>query len=208
MRVTYLLTIFIAVISGALLSRLYFKVSESAIITTSNETSVQPAAKALLSKGKLVSSLVDASESTLLLQQENQQLKQQISTLSETITAQQAQLLALQQANATRDNQSIVYFENLLSLQKRDESWAYQVESAIQDFVATADLYPQLQLDELGCKATVCQFTLTHDLNDGHDLYYWRNVNDFLLKQPWWQQFNYTLVINNNNQVTYTISTK
>ncbi|WP_404338448.1 hypothetical protein [Pseudoalteromonas mariniglutinosa] len=77
--------------------------------------------------------------------------------------------------------------------QRRDHEWAFQVETALNDFILTADLSIKPDVVNAECKSTVCKFQLTAPQgNDNFNHHHWREFNDKLIQQTFWQQFKST----------------
>ncbi|KPH61917.1 hypothetical protein HJP15_03455 [Pseudoalteromonas sp. NEC-BIFX-2020_002] len=74
--------------------------------------------------------------------------------------------------------------------QTRNEEWAYRTETAMKDFLQTADLSITPDMVNAQCKSSVCKFDLSapKDMDDFNHIH-WRELNDKLVKQEFWQQF-------------------
>ena len=97
----------------------------------------------------------------------------------------------------------------MLEEQSRDEAWAYQVETAMSDFLIMADLPVQPELSISRCKSSVCQFKLLQP-EDVDDLpsHYWRNMTDKMVEQSWWKQFKFTSTTSSDDSLTIIASTQ
>lgn len=93
--------------------------------------------------------------------------------------------------------------------QQRNEQWAYQVETALQDFLLTSDLVSAPDIVIAECKTTVCKFKLVAPAdNDEFDHIQWREFNDKLMNQEFWQQFKRTTSHSNDSELTLLMTTK
>ncbi|WP_276755131.1 hypothetical protein [Pseudoalteromonas marina] len=87
--------------------------------------------------------------------------------------------------------------------QQRDEEWAYQTETALQDFLLTADLASIPDIVSAECKTSVCKFKLAAPTdNDSFDHTQWRELNDKLMKQKLWLQFKRTTSTSSDTELT------
>ena len=93
--------------------------------------------------------------------------------------------------------------------QTRDEEWAYRTEMALQDFLLTADLAIMPDIVSAKCKTTVCEFELAAPAdNDTFGSAQWRELNDKLMKQEFWQQFKSTTSTSSDSELKLLLSTE
>lgn len=93
--------------------------------------------------------------------------------------------------------------------QQRDEEWAYQTETALQDFLLTADLASIPDIVSAECKTSVCKFKLAAPTdNDSFDHTQWRELNDKLMKQKLWLQFKRTTSTSSDTELTLLMATE
>ena len=114
------------------------------------------------------------------------ELEQQVAELKLQVENQQA-VIASYRSSAIPPQQIDSHLDELYTLleeQSRDEAWAYQVETAMSDFLITADLPVQPQLSVSSCKSSVCQFKLLQpEGSDDLPSHYWRNYMQDLHKR-------------------------
>ena len=93
--------------------------------------------------------------------------------------------------------------------QQRNEEWAYQTETALQDFLLTADLASTPDIVTAECKTSVCKFKLAAPTdNDSFDHTQWRELNDKLMKQKLWLQFKRTTSTSSDTELTLLMATE
>ncbi|KTF19437.1 hypothetical protein [Pseudoalteromonas sp. 10-33] len=93
--------------------------------------------------------------------------------------------------------------------QQRNEEWAYQTETALQDFLLTADLTSMPDIVSAECKSSVCKFKLAAPTgNDTFDHTHWRELNDKLMKQEFWLQFKRTTSTSSDSELTLLMTTE
>ena len=93
--------------------------------------------------------------------------------------------------------------------QQRNEEWAYQTETALQDFLLTADLALTPDIVTAECKTSVCKFKLAAPTdNDSFDHTQWRELNDKLMKQKLWLQFKRTTSTSSDTELTLLMATE
>nr|WP_193987719.1 hypothetical protein [Lelliottia steviae] len=137
-------------------------------------------------------------------------LKQQIAELELQVESQQA-VIARYRTNALTSDEIDSHLDQLYTLlaqQERNETWAYQVETAMSDFLIMADLPIQPNVSVSKCKSSVCQFKLQRP-DDVAALpeHYWRNITDDLMLQSWWKQFKYTSTTSSDDELVIVVST-
>ena len=139
------------------------------------------------------------------------ELEQQVAELKLQVENQQA-VIASYRSSAIPPQQINSHLEELYTLleeQSRDEAWAYQVETAMSDFLIMADLPALPELSISRCKSSVCQFKLLQP-EDVDDLpsHYWRNMTDKMVEQSWWKQFKFTSTTSSDDSLTIIASTQ
>ncbi|WP_213608928.1 hypothetical protein [Pseudoalteromonas sp.] len=93
--------------------------------------------------------------------------------------------------------------------QIRNEEWAYQTETALQDFLLTADLASMPDIVSAECKTSVCKFKLAAPTDkDSFDHTHWRELNDKLMKQAFWLQFKRTASTSSDTELTILMTTE
>ncbi|MEI8644678.1 hypothetical protein P4S60_03295 [Pseudoalteromonas sp. Hal040] len=139
------------------------------------------------------------------------ELEQQVAELKLQVENQQA-VIASYRSSAIPPQQIDSHLDELYTLfeeQARDEAWAYQVETAMSDFLIMADLPVQPQLSVSSCKSSVCQFKLLQpEGSDDLPSHYWRNLTDKMMEQSWWKQFKFTSTTSSDDSLTIIASTQ
>ncbi|GGE88863.1 hypothetical protein [Pseudoalteromonas gelatinilytica] len=139
------------------------------------------------------------------------ELEQQVAELKLQIENQQA-VIASYRSSAIPPQQIDSHLDELYTLleeQSRDEAWAYQMETAMSDFLIMADLPVQPQLSVSSCKSSVCQFKLLQpEGSDDLPSHYWRNMTDKMMEQSWWKQFKFTSTTSSDDSLTIIASTQ
>jgi len=139
------------------------------------------------------------------------ELEQQIAELKLQVESQQA-VIANYRSSAIPPQQIDSHLEELYTLleeQSRDEAWAYQVETAMSDFLIMADLPVQPELKIATCKSSVCQFKLLQPVGvDDLPSRYWRDLGDKMMEQSWWKQFKFTSSTSSDGSLTVIASTE
>jgi hypothetical protein len=151
-----------------------------------------------------VNSNSSAADSKSELEQQVAELKLQVENQQAVIASYRSSAIPPQQIDSHLDE-----LYTLLEEQSRDEAWAYQVETAMSDFLIMADLPVQPQLSVSTCKSSVCQFKLLQP-EDVDDLpsHYWRNMTDKMMEQSWWKQFKFTSTTSSDDSLTIIASTQ
>ena len=139
------------------------------------------------------------------------ELEQQVEELKLQVENQQA-VIASYRSSAIPPQQINSHLEDLYTLleeQSRDEAWAYQIETAMSDFLIMADLpvHPEMSISR--CKSSVCQFKLLQPEGvDELPSHYWRNMTDKMVEQSWWKQFKFTSTTSSDDSLTIIASTE
>ncbi|MBH0029355.1 hypothetical protein I6F10_00170 [Pseudoalteromonas sp. SWYJZ98] len=135
-------------------------------------------------------------------------LEEQVTQLKQQLAEQKAALKSvLKKMRSPSDFEQILRdkFEN----QTRDEEWAYRTEMALQDFLLTADLSIIPDVVSAKCKKTVCEFELAAPTdNDTFGNAQWRELNDKLMEQEFWQQFKSTTSTSSDSELKMLLSTE
>tara|TARA_R110002126_G_scaffold3235_9_gene18175 strand:- start:1397 stop:2077 length:681 start_codon:yes stop_codon:yes gene_type:complete len=135
-------------------------------------------------------------------------LEEQVTQLKQQLAEQKAALKSvLKKMRGPSDFEQILRdkFEN----QTRDEEWAYRTEMALQDFLLTADLSIIPDVVSAKCKKTVCEFVLAAPIdNDTFGNAQWRELNDKLMEQEFWQQFKSTTSTSSDSELKMLLSTE
>ncbi|WP_295511866.1 hypothetical protein [uncultured Pseudoalteromonas sp.] len=139
------------------------------------------------------------------------ELEQQVEELKLQVENQQA-VIASYRSSAIPPQQINSHLEDLYTLleeQSRDEAWAYQIETAMSDFLIMADLPVQPEMSISRCKSSVCQFKLLQPEGvDELPSHYWRNMTDKMVEQSWWKQFKFTSTTSSDDSLTIIASTE
>ncbi|MFY8285571.1 hypothetical protein AAEU31_18910 [Pseudoalteromonas sp. SSMSWG5] len=137
------------------------------------------------------------------------ELEQQVAELKLQVENQQA-VIASYRSSAIPPQQINSHLEDLYTLleeQSRDEAWAYQIETAMSDFLIMTDLPVQPELSISRCKSSVCQFKLLQPEGvDELPSHYWRNMTDKMVEQSWWKQFKFTSTTSSDDSLTIIAS--
>ena len=139
------------------------------------------------------------------------ELEQQVAELKLQVENQQA-VIASYRSSAIPPQQIDSHLDELYTLleeQSRDEAWAYQIETAMSDFLIMADIPVQPELSISRCKSSVCQFKLLQPEGvDELPSHYWRNMTDKMVEQSWWKQFKFTSTTSSDDSLTIIASTE
>lgn len=147
-------------------------------------------------------------DSDLGSEHSKEQLQQQVNELKQALAVQKATVKNYQkQLRAPSDFEQVLLdkFEE----QTRNEEWAYRTETALKDFLLTADLTVAPELVSAECKTSVCKFELVApEDNDAFDHTQWRELNDKLVKQEFWQQFKASTSTSSDESFKLLLSTE
>lgn len=137
-----------------------------------------------------------------------EQLQQQVKELEHALAVQKATVKSYQkQLRAPSDFEQVLL--DKFDEQTRNEEWAYRTETALQDFLITADLTITPELVSAQCKTSVCKFELVAPKdNDEFDHRQWRELNDKLVKQEFWQQFKTSTSSSSDDDLKLLLSTE
>lgn len=135
-------------------------------------------------------------------------LDEQVTQLKQQLAEQKAAVKSiLEQMRGPSDFEQIL--RDKFEKQTRDEEWAYRTEMALQDFLLTADLAIMPDIVSAKCKTTVCEFELAAPAdNDTFGSAQWRELNDKLMKQEFWQQFKSTTSTSSDSELKLLLSTE
>ena len=137
----------------------------------------------------------------LPLEEQVVQLKQQLAEQKSTLKS------VLKQMRGPSDFEQVL--RDKFDEQVRDEEWAYRTEMALQDFLLTADLSIIPDVVSAKCKKTVCEFVLAAPIdNDTFGNAQWRELNDKLMEQEFWQQFKSTTSTSSDSELKMLLSTE
>ena len=133
------------------------------------------------------------------------ELNQRLEKKSIQLKQSQQQLKLNQSESVELDDELAIQFE-----QEADNlEWSYELEVALTDFLIINEFADSAELTALKCKQTICKFELTinqHAVNYGAKL--WRELNDKLHLEPWWQQFKLSASQSNDARIEFTVSTQ
>ncbi|MCQ8879045.1 hypothetical protein NQT69_13625 [Pseudoalteromonas shioyasakiensis] len=214
-----LLSLLLAFIAGAALASGYFLFTEPTssqpltglehIQSTSKvpRQTVEVAQITTLSATKTAKPQVDMQKNTDTAAS-NEQLEQQVKELKQALAVQQAAVKRYQkQLQAPSDFEQVLL--DKFAEQARDEDWAYRTEAALQDFLLTADLTVTPELVSAECKTSVCKFELAApEGEEEFDHTQWRELNDKLVKQAFWQQFKTSTSTSSDTDFKLLLSTE
>ncbi|MBB1336905.1 hypothetical protein [Pseudoalteromonas sp. SR44-2] len=135
-------------------------------------------------------------------------LEEQVTQLKQQLAEQKAALKSvLKKMRSPSDFEQIL--RDKFEKQTRDEEWAYRTEMALQDFLLTADLSIIPDVVSAKCKKTVCEFELAAPTdNDTFGNAQWRELNDKLMEQEFWQQFKSTTSTSSDSELKMLLSTE
>lgn len=135
-------------------------------------------------------------------------LEEQVTQLKQQLAEQKAALKSvLKKMRSPSDFEQIL--RDKFEKQTRDEEWAYRTEMALQDFLLTADLSIIPDVVSAKCKKTVCEFELAAPTdNDRFGNAQWRELNDKLMEQEFWQQFKSTTSTSSDSELKMLLSTE
>ncbi len=140
------------------------------------------------------------------------QLAQHVVELNQRLEKKSIQLKQSQQQLKLNQSES-VELDDELAIQFEQEAdnleWSYELEVALTDFLIINEFADSAELTALKCKQTICKFELTinqHAVNYGAKL--WRELNDKLHLEPWWQQFKLSASQSNDARIEFTVSTQ
>ncbi|MGO2479100.1 MAG: hypothetical protein ACTH7Q_12225 [Pseudoalteromonas sp.] len=214
------ITRLLAFAAGVLVTASYFILTDNKDLLSSQvvpQTTVQQPVETLQSPGQAVTL---PSVKTVLTDDKpsedearsQAQLKAQVAELEQKLIQQQKQTQQYKaQLNRAYSEPSDLQQElqERFEQEPRNELWAYNVETAVNDFLITADLAMTPILESGECKTTVCQFELvTPEGEHDFDHTAWRELNDKLVKQPWWQQFKTSTSHSNDSHYRFVLSTE
>ncbi|MGO3850165.1 hypothetical protein NDQ71_15845 [Pseudoalteromonas sp. KG3] len=192
----------LAFITGVVLTWGYFTWSsdEAAPVTTTKtqvleqEVKIMPASTAAaeldtVSQSQQVADITSTAQDASAQTKDEQPLEKQLQQLKHELAQQRALVKRYQtQAQAPSDFEQALL--DKFEQQSRNEEWAYRTETAMKDFLQTADLSISPELVSAQCKSSVCKFELAAPKdNDDFTHTQWRELNDQLVKQDFWQQF-------------------
>lgn len=211
------LSLLLAFITGIIIASGYF------LLTAPFEQSIekkhiQSISNASLNRSEPIQTVALADTETSVQQTEinsnndnanvTEQLQLQVVALKLELATQKAAVKSYQ-----KQLQGPSDFEQMLldkfDQQKRDEEWAYRTEVALQDFLITADLTIAPELVSAECKTSVCKFELVAPQgNEEFDHRQWRELNDKLVKQAFWQQFKTSTSTSSDDDFKLLLSTE
>lgn len=192
----------LAFITGVVLTWGYFTWSSdeaAPVITTKTqvleqEVKIMPASTAAaeldtVSQSQQVADITSTAQDASAQTKDEQPLEEQLQQLKHELAQQRALVKRYEkQSQAPSDFEQALL--DKFEQQNRNEEWAYRTETAMKDFLQTADLSVNPELISAQCKSSVCKFELAAPKdNEDFDHTQWRELNDQLVKQEFWQQF-------------------
>lgn len=213
------LSLLLAFVAGVILASGYFLLT--APVSYEQDTDIkhiQSISKASKNRSEPIQTVALAVAETPVQQTEidsnndnanvTEQLQQQVVALKRELATQKAAVKSYQ-----KQLQGPSDFEQMLldkfDQQKRDEEWAYRTEVALQDFLITADLTITPELVSAQCKTSVCKFELVAPQgNEEFDHRQWRELNDQLVQQAFWQQFKTSTSTSSDSDFKLLLSTE
>lgn len=135
-------------------------------------------------------------------------LEAQVVELKKQLVEQKATMnRVLKQLRAPSDTEAVL--QDKFDQQTRNDEWAYNTETALQDFLLTSDLKAIPAVVSAQCKTTVCKFELAAPPdNDAFDHTHWRELTDKLMKQEFWRKFKTTTSTSNDSEFILLVSTE
>jgi len=215
-----LITRLLAFMAGVVLTASYFILTDS---IDSQRAQVIPHAPASLSSDSDQSSQQQANVKPIVLAEDIARPESESSQASAELAAQITELkqqLAQQQSQTQQYKAQLTRaynepsdlqqeLQDRFEQEPRNEQWAYNVETAVNDFLITADLAIAPILESGECKTTICKFKLlAPEDSSNFDHTTWRELNDKLIKQPWWQQFKMTTSQSSDGHYSFVVSTE
>lgn len=213
------LSLLLAFITGIIIASGYFLLTAPVSYEQDTEKKhIQSISKASLNRSEPIQTVaLDVAETSVQQTEINsnndnanvtEQLQLQVVALKRELATQKAAVKSYQ-----KQLQGPSDFEQMLldkfDQQKRDEEWAYRTEVALQDFLITADLTIAPELVSAECKTSVCKFELVAPQgNEEFDHRQWRELNDKLVKQAFWQQFKTSTSTSSDDDFKLLLSTE
>ena len=198
-------SLLLAFITGVVLTSGYFTFSsdEAAPVTTTQTQVLEQGVKIMpastvaaeldtVSLSQQVADIPPTAQDVSAQTTDEQPLEEQLQQLKHELAQQHALVKRYEkQSQAPSDFEQALL--DKFEQQNRNEEWAYRTETAMKDFLQTADLGSSPELVSAQCKSSVCKFELAapKDSNE-FDHTQWRELNDLLVKQEFWQQFTVT----------------
>ncbi|MBB1293190.1 MAG: hypothetical protein ACJAVX_003686 [Pseudoalteromonas rhizosphaerae] len=214
-------SLLLAFITGVVLTWSYFALSsdEAAPVTTTQtqvleqEVKIMPASTVAaeldtVSQSQQVTDITSSAQDTSAQTTDEQTLEQQVQQLKRELLQQQKLVKAYeQQLQAPSDFEQALL--DKFTEQSRNEEWAYRTETAMKDFLQIADLGITPELVSAQCKSSVCKFELAAPKDvDDFDHTQWRELNDKLVQQDFWQQFKVSTSKSSDRDFSLLLSTE
>ena len=215
------LSLLLAFIAGVVLTSGYFTFSsdEAAPVTTTQakvleqEVKIMPASTAAaeldtVSQSQQVADITSTAQDASAQTTDEQPLEEQLQQLKHELLQQQKLVKAYeQQLQAPSDFEQALL--DKFTEQSRNEEWAYRTETAMKDFLQIADLGITPELVSAQCKSSVCKFELAAPKDvDDFDHTQWRELNDKLVQQDFWQQFKVSTSKSSDRDFSLLLSTE
>ena len=211
------LSLLLAFIAGITLASGYFFLTAPTpyqqeanvkLIQTQSKVSKEPVEVTQVSVLPTMEVEKESADSDLGSDHSKEQLQQQVKELEQALAVQKATVKSYQkQLRAPSDFEQVLL--DKFDQQTRNEEWAYRTETALQDFLITADLTITPELVSAQCKTSVCKFELVAPKgNEEFDHRQWRELNDKLVKQAFWQQFKTSTSTSSDDDFQLLLSTE
>ncbi|MEH6395090.1 hypothetical protein [Pseudoalteromonas sp.] len=217
------LSLALAFIAGVVLTWGYIKLSsdEVATVVTTQAQVVEQEVKILpaktgaaelerVSQPQQVAAVTEATEAEARLSKstDEQPLEEQLQQLKLELAQQRALVKRYEtQAQAPSDFEQALL--DKFEQQSRNEEWAYRTETAMKDFLQTADLSVNPELISAQCKSSICKFELAAPKDsDEFDHTQWRELSDQLVKQEFWQQFTFSTSKSSDRDFSLLLATE
>ena len=214
------LSLLLAFIAGVVLTSGYFTFSsdEAAPVTTTQtkvleqEVKILPAntvaALETVSQPQQIVDIADTAQDTSAQSTDEQPLEEQLQQLKHELAQQRALVKRYEtQAQAPSDFEQALL--DKFAQQSRNEEWAYRTETAMKDFLQTADLGISPELVSAQCKSSICKFELAAPKDsDEFDHTQWRELSDQLVKQEFWQQFTFSTSKSSDRDFSLLLATE
>ena len=91
--------------------------------------------------------------------------------------------------------------KKLIETERRDEQWAYDVETQLADFIQMSEASGELTVEEINCRSQSCKFSFTHD----DSFVGWDQFKGALDAQEWWT-FKTTIVFKTSNNIEVLVT--
>ncbi|NMM40037.1 hypothetical protein [Pseudoalteromonas arctica] len=215
------LSLLLAFIAGVVLTWGYFTLSsdETTPVTTTQtqvleqKVKIMPASTVaaeldIVSQSQQVTEITSSAQDASAQTTDEQPLEEQLQQLNHELARQRALVKRYEkQSQAPSDFEQALL--DKFTKQSRNEEWAYRTETAMKDFLQIADLGITPELVSAQCKSSLCKFELAAPKDvDDFDHTQWRELNDKLVQQDFWQQFKLSTSKSSDRDFSLLLSTE